>query len=419
MPTLKTKHTRHKQYTKRLASAHKQHIRLRETGEQGLFDLPFDHDLVKGIENLAREVKENFKYLLVIGIGGSDLGARLLIQALAKEEGWMQGEGVQVSFLSTPDPEVVGPWLEEDMDWREVAVSVVSKSGTTLETMSIFTAVYAAMKKQLGEKARQHVYVTTETKSNPLYDLAQEEWFTMIPHPLNVGGRFSVLSAVGLFPACCAGINIKKLLKGARDAETAYRKQKEQSAPAQYAAMLFHEYKKGRSMHVLMPYAQKLRSFGDWYRQLWAESLGKIDKKGVRVGPTPIVAVGPIDQHSQIQLYTQGPLNKVVTLLQVETFRHRARTAALSQKAFAYFSRKPFAAIMHAEGKGTLKALQKASVPTADFTLTKISEDSIGELIQFFETACVYFAALSRVEAFDQPGVEAGKKTAKAILRRR
>jgi len=415
---MKIKHDKVKKYDKRLASAYKRIVKLRESGKEGMFDLPYDRDLVVGIENLAREVKENFKYLLVIGIGGSDLGARMLIRALTEEEKWQEGKGVQVSFLSTPDPEVVGPWLDDDMDWREVAVSVVSKSGTTLETMSIFTAVYAAMKKQLGDKARKHVYVTTEIGANPLYTMAQEEWFTTIPHPLNVGGRFAALTSVGLFPAACAGINIRKLLKGARDAETRYRSKKEKSAPSQYASVLFQEYKKGRIMHVLMPYADKLKEFGAWYRQLWAESLGKIDKKGVRVGPTPIVAMGPVDQHSQIQLYNQGPLDKVVTIVELERFRNRVRTAKLPQKEFAYFSKKQFASILHAEGKGTLAALKKSGVPTVQLTVKKISEESMGELIQFFETTCVYFAALSRVDAFDQPGVEEGKKRAKSYLKK-
>jgi glucose-6-phosphate isomerase len=413
---LTIKQERVKKFQTRLASAYKQMVHLRESQQEGFSDLPFDRDLVAGIENLSRDIKKKFNYLLVIGVGGSDLSARMLVRALANEEGWQKGKGIQVSFLSTPDPESVGPWLDEDMDWREVAVSVVSKSGTTLETMSIFSAIYRSMKQQLGEKARKHVYATTEPVDNPLYNMVLEEGFTLIPHPTNVGGRFSALSSVGLFPASCAGIDIKKLLKGARGAEIEFREKKEKSLPAQYATLLFAEYKKGRVIHIVMPYAKKLEKFGQWYRQLWAESLGKIDQKGDRVGPTPVLAMGPIDQHSQIQLYTEGPLNKVITLIEVEKFRKHPRVPKLEEKAFAYFSQKKFSSIMHAERKGTAAALKKAGVPVVQMKLEKISEESLGQLIQFFETACVYYAKLSRVDAFDQPGVEDGKKAAKRYL---
>ena len=397
---------------KRLVAAHKRLETLRLGDEQGFFELPFETESVQAVERLAKKFQSKFDQLIVIGIGGSDLGARTIWHALGEKK-------MSLAFVSNPDPETVHHVLAST-DWSRTAINVISKSGTTLETMAVFMTLRKGLIDAVGVAAhREHIVATTDpSDASTLYQIAMEEGYSILPHPLNVGGRFSVLSVVGLFPAAASGVNVRKLLAGAATVEAERRTNGADSVPARLAANQFLSMTKhGRDMHVLMPYADLLHEFGFWYRQLWAESLGKA-RDGESVGPTPIAAFGAIDQHSQIQLYNEGPNNKTVTFIEVESFRRGLRVPKIwgDKQGIGYVGGLSFSDILHAERVGTERALASHGRPSATITIPKISEESLGALFMLFETATAYMGELLRVNTFNQPGVEAGKEEACRIL---
>ncbi len=401
-----------KSVQKRLIAAHKQLESLRVSEEQGFFGLPDDSGTVRIVERLAKKVQAKFDRLIVIGIGGSDLGARTIWHALGEKK-------MSLEFVSNPDPETLYHVLATT-DWSKTAINVISKSGTTLETMAVFMTLRQGLINAVGVAAhREHIVATTDpSEASTLYQIAMEEGYAILPHPLNVGGRYSVLSVVGLFPAAASGVNVRKLLAGAATVEAERRAKRVESIPArlatnQYLAMTQY----GRDIHVLMPYADLLHEFGFWYRQIWAESLGKV-RDGESVGPTPIAAFGAIDQHSQIQLYNEGPDNKTVTFIEVESFRRSLRVPKVwgDKQGIGYVGGLSFADILHAERAGTEHALASHGRPSGTITIPNISEESLGALFMLFETATAYMGELLHVNAFNQPGVEAGKKEAKKIL---
>lgn len=385
--------------------------RLHETKEQGFMDLSYKSSSVKHIERTAAVIRQRFKRLIVIGIGGSDLGGRMLVKALA-------GKGMEVEFLSNPDPQTVVRVIR-DTDWKHTAVNVISKSGTTLETTAIFMVVREALIKSVGLKRfHEHVVATTDPDTGTLLKIAKREGYMILPHPKNVGGRFAVLSSVGLFPAACAGIDIRRLQNGAKTAVKDERRQGYRSLPATLAAHHCLAYQKhDKSIHVLMPYADKLRELGFWYCQLWAESLGKL-RRGASVGPTPVASLGSVDQHSQLQLYQEGPNNKVITFIEVDAFGSdvRLRNAWRDCPELAYINGKTFTDILHAERNGTAEALKKQQRPNGTLHIPSTTPESVGALVMLYEIATAYMGELLGINAFDQPGVEAGKKIAKALL---
>ncbi len=396
---------------KDLKRAHQNLQKLQKNKKQGFFDAPFDTRTVAQITKQAAVLKKRgIKHLFVVGIGGSDLGARTIWKSLGDPK-----KGMWVSFLSNPDPELMALHAAPGDWWKHTAMCIVSKSGTTLETLSIFLTLRDSLIRSVGgKKHKDHIVVITETGDNPLHEMAVKNGYAVLPHPENISGRFSVLSVVGLFPAACGGVDIKKLLSGAKWLEQARRTQGAKHLAAKFAA--FHYLaltKRNQPIHVLMPYAEYLYEFGFWFRQLWAESLGKD-----RQGPTPIAAHGPADQHSQIQLYADGPKDKIVTFLVADHFRRSAKVPKLSDvpKNLAYLSGLDFADVLRAEQQGTAHGLTKAGRPNGTLHIPELSPESLGALFQFFMTATAYLAELLKIDAYDQPGVEEGKREIKRLL---
>ncbi|KKT72042.1 MAG: Glucose-6-phosphate isomerase [Candidatus Uhrbacteria bacterium GW2011_GWE2_45_35] len=369
---------------------------LQASGQQGFFNLPFDIPGAKTIEKKAKEVQKKFSRLLVIGIGGSDLGARAVWQACP-------GKKMEVVFLSNTDPDTVAMVLNlSPEEWKKTAINVVSKSGSTVETMSNFMVARERLIRSIGQTAhRAHIYVTTEVDGK-LALWATEQGYEVLAHPKNVGGRFSVLSLVGLFPVACGGVPITRLLAGAR--EVVY------SEAANFAALQFLAYKKGQEIQVLMPYSDSLGNFPFWYRQLWAESLGK---KGQ--GPTPIAARGTIDQHSQIQLYNDGPNNKTITFIEIEKFKNRIKIPK-NIPGLDHVSDKDFSDLMHSELHGTAEALKKNKRMNGKISIPTLSPESLGALFQFFILAAAFSGEFYGINAYNQPGVEEGKRLARKEL---
>ncbi|MFA6131570.1 MAG: glucose-6-phosphate isomerase [Patescibacteria group bacterium] len=370
--------------------------KIKQSGKQGFFDLPFDKVGLKIIEQKAKAVQKKFKRLIVIGIGGSDLGARAIWQAVP-------GDKMELIFLSNPDPDTVAAVLSlPAKEWKKTAINVVSKSGSTLETMINFMTVRERLIRSVGLKNHAaHIFVTTD-KGSQLESWAKKQGYDILEHPKNVGGRFSVLSVVGLFPVACGGVPVAKLLAGARTIEIL--------EPAKFAGLQFLHYQVGKTINVLMPYSDRLACFADWYRQLWAESLGKN-----QLGPTPVAALGAIDQHSQIQLYNEGPNNKTITFIKVEKFGARLKVPK-GMPGLEYAAGKNFSDIMHAGLEGTIGALTKNKRPSATLSIHSVSPEALGALFQFFMIATAYAGEFYGINAYNQPGVEEGKRLARLRL---
>lgn len=371
-------------------------------GEQGWLDLPIDVSMVGGIEKLAI-AKGKYKTCLVLGIGGSDLGTRALYKALKTEN-----KGMSLAFAgANTDPDELHEVLK-NVDLKRTLVNVVSKSGDTLETLAAFLIVREALKKVAGKEAAQQIVATTGD-NGALRELAAKERFATLSVPANVGGRFSVLTTVGLFPLACAGIPIRDILKGAGQIrekflnEAGVRDEIRLFAGLQFLA----HTKRKQKIQVLMPYAEALREFAFWYRQLWAESLGKKGK-----GPTPVASLGATDQHSQIQLYHDGPNDKTVTFIAVERFKHTLRLPRLTEEpeSLHHLSGLSLERIIKAEREGTATALREAWRPNGTIFIPEISPNTMGALVMFFEIAAAVSGFLYGVNPYDQPGVEAGKK---------
>lgn len=403
---------------KRLEQARKAIVKQAEDGEQGWLFLPDDREMMKRVQSLVREIRR-FENLLVIGIGGSDLGARALSEALTTQK----TKGLRLFFAgANTDPDELSAILQQ-LDLKKTIVNVISKSGDTVEPMTTFFVVWDALVATVGkEDASKQIIATTDAQNGSLRKLADEEGFRTLPVAGNVGGRFSVLTDVGLFPLAAAGIDIVKILQGAKmERDTFLQTSLSENAPIQFAARQYLLAQRGHTIQVLMPYVTRLKQFGFWYRQLWAESLGKkvdINGKVVHTGPTPIAALGATDQHSQLQLYIEGPNDKTVTFIEVENFDSKLRVPKEIQRisSLAYLAKKSFQDILHAERLATATALTEADRPHGTITLDRISPASLGALVLFFELATAVSGELYMINAYDQPGVEAGKKAMKHLL---
>jgi glucose-6-phosphate isomerase len=402
--------------SKKLNAAKKAVLKLSKTKSQGWLALPDDEAMVKRIKAMAAK-KRRFTTCLVIGIGGSDLGARALYHAL-------DGNGMDLVFAgANTDPDELA-CLMSCMDWKRTLVNVISKSGDTVEPMATFLIVRDALIHAVG-KARhaEHVVATTDAKSGSLRAMAKREGYDTLVVPNNVGGRFSVLSDVGLFPLACSGVNISKILDGARRERDAFMKERPNvNSPTIFAALNFlASVKRGQHIDVLMPYAESLRQFGFWYRQIWAESLGKRKDRKERmknVGLTPIAALGATDQHSQIQLYNEGPNDKTVTFIHVGSFSSGLRipVSVKDIPKLSYLSGMKLERVIHAEEQGTAEALRKSHRPNGTLVIPTVSPESMGSLIMFFEIATAMSGELFNINAYDQPGVESGKRAMKRFL---
>ncbi|MFW6457157.1 MAG: glucose-6-phosphate isomerase, partial [Planctomycetota bacterium] len=308
------------------------HIQERREEDLGFMDLPYNTELADKITTKAEDLSSWCDNFVVLGIGGSALGNITVNTALLhpnhnllpKDHSQRDGSP-RIFVLDNVDPARVQGLMELlEGEMSRTAFNVITKSGSTAETMSMFLHVRELLRRIDGcDPARQMILTTDPDPVNSLLRrIGQENNHFMLPIPTNVGGRFSVLSAVGLMQAAAAGIDIGEMMTGAAAMDQRCREPHLETNPAAlYACLLYQQYCKGKHIDVLMPYSHKLSAFADWYCQLWAESLGKrhgLKEEDVFRGPTPIASVGVTDQHSVMQLYQDGPFDKVLTLLEVE-----------------------------------------------------------------------------------------------------
>ncbi|WP_457631053.1 glucose-6-phosphate isomerase [Oceanithermus sp.] len=352
--------------------------------------------------------------VLVLGIGGSALGARALAAALG-------GAGARLHFVDNVEPEPVAA-LFDGLDPRTTLVNVISKSGTTAETMAAFLLALDWLRRALGDDWKRHVVVTTDPEKGILRPFAARHDLASFAVPPDVGGRFSVFSPVGLLPLALAGVDVAALLRGARQANASAAREVAENLPAQTALAQYLAWRKGQRISVLMPYSSRLALLPAWFVQLHAESLGKAyDRSGSRVhlGPTPLGAVGATDQHSQVQLFREGPFDKLVVFV-----RHRQADRDLELPAeegleeLAYLFGKSLFTLLSAEAAATAHALAAARRPNYTIFLDRADAFHLGWLLQHLMWQTAYLGELFDVNAFDQPGVELGKQYTYALLGR-
>jgi glucose-6-phosphate isomerase len=403
--------------------------RRRSQGEYGFYGLGAQREAVQTITRFAEGVGQAFDHVLVLGIGGSALGMRALLNAL-RRPGWneLDDEGrdffPRLTVLDNVDPTSVAEALRR-IDPRRVLVNVISKSGGTAETMAQYLVVRAWLEEALGPAAARHLVFTTDPARGALREISQKDGIAALEVPSDVGGRFSVLSPVGLLPAALVGIDIEGLLAGAREALVDAEQEDLLKNPAAlYAAMHWAaDTQLGARIHVLMPYTDRLREFAEWFRQLWAESLGKArDRRGqlVHLGPTPVGAVGPTDQHSQVQLFMEGPYDKVITFMALERFPEDV-TIPSGQSLppdLAYLAGHTLGGLLNAEYQATAAALARMGRMSCSLHLPALSAETLGEAIMFFQLATGFAGVWYGVDPFDQPGVELGKKLTYAAMGR-
>lgn len=413
----------------RFRDVHEQVERERTDGRLGFFELPYEDEVVRQIRTFAEGGGQAFDTVVVLGIGGSALGTTALRQAL-RPPLWneLDDEGrdyyPRLYVLDNIDPTTIGP-LFDRFDLGRTLFNVVSKSGTTAETMAQFLIVRDRLEREFGDGYRRHLVFTTDPEKGVLRDLARKEQIAALPIPPNVGGRFSVLSSVGLLPAALIGIDIDALLSGAQAMDERCRTPDLADNPAGLFATLQYlaDTEAGAPIHVMMAYSDRLFGIADWFRQLWAESLGKrrsLSGDDVFRGPTPVQALGATDQHSQVQLYMEGPFDKTLTLLSVgrQPVDVEIPNVYPDVEALGYLGGNTLGELLEAERGATAQALAREGRMNMTLELPELDAHTVGQLIMLLQIATVYAGALYEVDPLDQPGVELGKRLTYARMGR-
>ena len=410
-------------------AAHKRVAENRGKGMMGWTELPYNQkEIVNDIMATAKIIRKKFDNFVVLGIGGSALGPTAVFQALChlrhNELPARKRKAPKLYVEDNVDPERMASLLDV-LDLNKTVFNVITKSGATSETMSQYLIIMDLLKKKFGDKAKEHMIATTSAKKGNLIKIAQEEGLKTFYIPDGVGGRFSELCPVGLLPAAVLGIDIKVMLEGAAFMDKICKSKDYRKNPALIAALLqFMSMKKGKNISVMMPYSDGLRYVADWYCQLWGESLGKavdLDGNTVYAGQTPVKALGVTDQHSQIQLYREGPFDKVITLIAVDTFRAEVTISEGCENIpdVNFLCNHTMNELINSERKATEYALTTANRPNCTITVPEINAFTIGELLYMFELETAYTGAMLNVDTFNQPGVEGGKNATYALFGRK
>ena len=386
-------------------------------GAKDILELPGRRDDVENFGPIAEELRSQFEVVVVLGIGGSSLGGRAIAQLKSFGDSPTSHDGTELRFIDNLDPASMSLFLDK-IDFARTAFLVISKSGTTAETMAQYLVCFEAAEKVLGDDASARFVVITEPGDNVLRQLAVERGHTVLDHDPGVGGRFSVLSTVGLLPAAICGLDVAAVRTGALAVleRVFHATASDPCPPAMGAAVsLGLARHRGATMTVLMPYGDSLQPLADWYCQLWAESLGKEGQ-----GTTPIRALGPVDQHSQLQLYLDGPRDKMFTIIQ-SRIKGAGPTIPLAQDQDAglgYLSGTTIGDLIAAQQRATTETLIRRGRPTRVIRLPRLDEAAMGALFMHFMLETIVAAQMLGVNAFDQPAVDGGKLLARQFLGR-
>lgn len=413
-----------------IAKANKAMVEKRKAGQMAWRELPYNQkEVVREINAYVAEMKDQIDAFVVLGIGGSALGPMAVQQALnhpyynelPREK---RGGFPKLYVVDNVDPERL-VYLFQTIDPTRCLFNVISKSGSTSETMSQFMIIQQLLEKKLGKEAAKKLIVcTTDAVSGNLITIAKTEGYKYFIIPSAVGGRFSELTPVGLLPAAFCGLDITGLLEGAAQMDKMCETDDiYQNSAHMFALLHYIGMTRGKNISVMMPYADSLKFISDWYAQLWAESLGKqydLDGNIVNVGQTPVKALGVTDQHSQVQLYAEGPYDKIIVFLGVDRYRETITIPKTygDMPSLGFLGGVTHNQLIKVEQDATEYALTKAKRINMTITLPEVNAQTLGQLLYFFEVATAYAGELLNINAFDQPGVEEGKNATYAMFGR-
>jgi len=411
--------------------------KTRGTGWERWRDLPVpptSDEHVRAVRAVVEKCRGRFDTMVVLGIGGSALGNIALQSALNPPTHNLLDAGARrgprMFVVDNVDPLYFGAVLEfcraQSGGLSRTLFNVISKSGETAETASQFMVIRDRLKRALGASYAANIVAITDPAKGTMRQICDREGYATLPVPDGVGGRFSVLSPVGLFSAAMCGIEIEELLAGAADMDSICSREDLSKNPAATIAALLVELgtRHGKSVHVMMPYANSLYLLADWFRQLWAESLGKrVDRQGktVLAGFTPVKALGTTDQHSQVQLYREGPNDKVFALVEVHGFGEGGDVTipeGLGVEATRYLEGASMGALLAAEKRATEYALVESQRPNFTIRFPRIDARHVGQFIQLWEMTTAYAGLMLNIDAYDQPAVELGKQATFGLMGR-
>jgi glucose-6-phosphate isomerase len=379
---------------------------------QGFLDLPFEQGNLAKVIEFTNQRSEKYSNIVLIGIGGSSLGPKCIFQALG------QRSNKQVYIVDNIDPDEIY-MLDSKLDYTQTLFLVVTKSGTTPETIATYL-YFRERANQLQLNPGDHFVFVTDPENGYLREQGKQEQITMFDLPQNVGGRFSVLSNVGLVFSALLGVDIAQMLSGAAQVTSEFLGDESGSTSSwNLAKAQFFSGQNMQNIVVIFPYSSRLNSFGDWYVQLLSESIGKefdLDGKKVNVGLTPLPAVGATDQHSQLQLFKEGPDDKLIIFLNVLSFENQVKIPSISHKGLEYLSNHTFNELIQAEYQATKQSLTESHKSNISIEIPEVNAFYLGQLFQTMELSVACIGELYNINTFDQPGVERGKVLTKEIL---
>lgn len=417
-----------KHYQEQVTVIHHDFLRRAERGEFAFMNLPKQKEVLDEILDFTQKNAGRFESYVHLGIGGSALGPIALHTALRHPyhnelTPEQRGQAPKMYFLDNIDPDTIAAILDV-VDVKKTLFSVVTKSGGTAETISEYLFFLNKLREKLGDNYRENLIFITDPLRGFLHKLALEENIQTFAIDPAVGGRFSVLTPVGLFPAALSGIDVNLLLDGAAYMTKICQHEELLKNPAYLFGLInYLYYLEGRRTVVMMPYSDRLYRIADWFRQLWAESLGKRNNRAnqiINAGPLPVKALGATDQHSQVQLYMEGPNDKLFTFLEVEKFTRTVPLQSPYPEApeANYLNGKSMNELIAAEKRATEIAFTENQRPNLTFKTPEVNPFTVGQFFQIFAVATAFTGELLDINAFNQPGVEAGKVAAYALMGR-
>jgi len=405
----------------RARQAHDDLMRRRAAGQLPFYDLPYRGQEVGEIRQWADSAKGRWDDVVVLGIGGSSLGPAALLHALGRNA-LPPAPIPRLHFPDNVDPFEFDTLLR-NLDLERTLFNVVTKSGGTPETITQYLVVRERLQHKLKDRAPEHLVFTTDPEKGLLRELSRAENIPAFGIDPGVGGRFSVLTAVGLLPAALAGLDLEALCAGARAADDEGTRPDVLFNPAYRFGLSLALLRdlKGAGTVVMMPYSNRLLGLADWFRQLWAESLGKrYDLSGAEIywGQTPEKALGATDQHSQVQLYMEGPFDKVICFLEVADHGVDVVIPRFypDRPALDFWGGHTLAELITAEKRATEEALRQAGRPSLTALFPRVDAFAVGHFLMTLEIATVFAGAFLRIDPLDQPGVELGKVLTKKAL---
>ncbi len=384
-------------------------LKERARGEHGWSMAPYDRTAVDRVKEAALHMKgEGIETILWIGIGGSALGPQVV------QEVFQEPESTAFIILDTLDPAALQR-VFRTVDWRTTLVIIVSKSGETLESMSVFFSCYDQLKQVRRGKAYERVIAVTDPEAGFLHDFCVDEGIPMLPIPPDVGGRYSIFTPVGLLPLALLGGDVDAFVRGAKEMDTLCQEPILDENPACLLSTIqfLLDTKRNYPVRVIMPYSQRLQSIARWNQQLIAESLGKVETDN----PIPLAAIGTQDQHSLLQQWMQGP-RRMWHLFITEAEKPRLTLPTDLPEPYRYLAGKSFGQLMDACYLGTSQALTQVKRPSVTVTLPTLDSYHLGQLFFLLLTEVVFLGRLYRIDPYGQPGVELGKQLTKSILTR-